>query len=148
MVQDLWACLLPEAKRRLAAVEAASRGSTQRPSVGPSAKRSKTGAAASGSAAAAAAATNSAARMVAILAEAVAYIRGSRVEDFKPIFDLSKHLVRVLKDADGMGQPATSADDEEPYLNVSLSGQTLQLVLHVTLSHTKVKKGRDPRRVA
>lgn len=139
---ELWAALLAECNRRLAAALAAA-----------------SGAAASSSSGGALPAARSAARMVGLIAEVVAFVRGSRVEDFKPVFEIAKQATRLLGQLQSdsvSGVPATSGAtagaaastrdepttaqeeaSEEPYLDASLSEAALQLVLHTTLSHLR-----------
>jgi hypothetical protein len=126
--EALWAALLAEAGRRLAALAAAV----------------KAGGGEEGAAARA-----GAARCVDLLAQAVHFYRGSRVEDYAPLLALCKQLVEPTFMQQQGGQPPQQQQQPqpqqaggqqqgaEPYLEVSLSEQAFNLMLGLALGHTK-----------
>jgi U3 small nucleolar RNA-associated protein 20 len=141
--QPLWDVLLPTAAARIAAAAAATEAgdaaAVPEPAPAGSGKHRRDGGEAEAAAAAAAgegaggsgAAVRSAARAVGLVAQAVEYFRGSRVEDFGPILQLTQQLMtqQLLAAPPPAGGAAPTS---------RLPDQTLRLLLAVALAHTQM----------
>jgi U3 small nucleolar RNA-associated protein 20 len=144
---ELWAALHAELASRLAAYEAAAPAALARPSAATGLAEALPPAAA--------AAGRSLGRAVLHVAQAVAYIRGSRVEAYGPLFDALGHLAQLptvwlptapaaaIAAAAPAAAPGDDVDAEallagpQPLLHVSLSAAVLDLAKAMCLAHAK-----------
>ena len=173
---ELWEALLGEVGSRLATLQqatvAAAAAAAAAPATGggKAKKRSKAAAATAAAggvsaSAAAAEARRSAARGLSLLCQFLEYYRGSRVEDYRPMFALAARLVGLdiwspsaassLEEQEqgaereaGGGDDAAADEDEQAgevpdeydyraHLDPSLTGQALRLLCALAYSHTK-----------
>jgi U3 small nucleolar RNA-associated protein 20 len=141
--EPFWDILQAEASRRAVEYEAAAAAAA-------TSSTSATKGAAAGAAAA------GLGRAVALVAQAVSYYRGSRVESYKPLLELLARLMRpTMWPASPAAQGSSGGErvegselmseggvlgssSKEPHVRVSLSEQTLGLALAVVYGHGKV----------